>query len=123
MFVRHHDRLGKDVMVDKKLQRILILDKSVKSLSLVYLSVHPNSSGVVSYEQKYCRKNIAWNIIKSNQNRVSLDCHGEKEMATHSSILAWRIPGMEEPGGLPSMGLHRVGHDWSDLAVAADCHE
>ena len=35
----------------------------------------------------------------------------EKEMATHSSILAWRIPGTEEPGGLPSMGSHRVGHD------------
>ena len=35
----------------------------------------------------------------------------EKEMATHSSVLNWRIPGMEEPGGLPSMGLHRVGHD------------
>ena len=35
----------------------------------------------------------------------------EKEMATHSSILAWRIPGMEEPGGLPSMGSHRVGHN------------
>ena len=40
-------------------------------------------------------------------------------MATHSSILAWRIPGMVKPGGLPSMGLHRIGHDWSDLAVAA----
>ena len=35
----------------------------------------------------------------------------EKEMAPHSSVLAWRIPGMEEPGGLPSMGSHRVGHD------------
>ena len=35
----------------------------------------------------------------------------EKEMATHSSVFAWRIPGMGEPGGLPSMGLHRVGHD------------
>ena len=35
----------------------------------------------------------------------------EKEMATHSSVLAWRIPGMQEPGGLPSMGSHRVGHD------------
>ena len=43
----------------------------------------------------------------------------EKEMATHSSIFAWRIPGMEEPGGLPSVGLHRVRHDWSDLAEAA----
>ena len=43
-------------------------------------------------------------------------------MATHSSILAWRIPGTEEPGGLPSMELHRVGHDWHNLAaaVAAD---
>ena len=40
-------------------------------------------------------------------------------MATHSSILAWRIPGTGEPGGLPSMGLHRVGHDRSDLAAAA----
>ena len=43
----------------------------------------------------------------------------EKEMATHSSVLAWRIPGTAEPGGLPSVGLHRAGHDWSDLAAAA----
>ena len=43
----------------------------------------------------------------------------EKEMATHSSVLAWRIPGMGEPGGLPSMGPHRVRHDWSDLAASA----
>ena len=43
----------------------------------------------------------------------------EKEMATHSSVLAWRIPGMAEPDGLPSLGSHRVGHDWSDLAAAA----
>ena len=43
----------------------------------------------------------------------------EKEIATHSSVLAWRIPGTGEPGGLPSMGLHRVGHDWRDLAAAA----
>ena len=40
-------------------------------------------------------------------------------MATHSSTLAWRIPGTVEPGGLPSMGSHGVGHDWSDLAAAA----
>ena len=42
----------------------------------------------------------------------------EKEMATHSSVLAWRIPGMGEPGRLPSMGSHRVRHEWSDLAAA-----
>ena len=43
----------------------------------------------------------------------------EKQMVPHSSVLAWRIPGTGEPGGLPSMGSHRVGHDWSDLAAAA----
>ena len=43
----------------------------------------------------------------------------EKEMATHSSVLAWRIPGTGEPGGLPSVGSHRVRHDGSDLAAAA----
>ena len=43
----------------------------------------------------------------------------EKEMATHSSVLAWRIPGTGKPGGLLSMGSHRVGHDWRDLAAAA----
>ena len=43
----------------------------------------------------------------------------EKEMATHSSVLAWRIPRTGEPGGLPSMGSRRVEHDWSDLAAVA----
>ena len=43
----------------------------------------------------------------------------EKEMATHTSVLPWRIPGTGKPGGLPSLGSHRVGHDWSDLAAAA----
>ena len=43
----------------------------------------------------------------------------EKEMATHSSVLAWRIPGTGKPGELPSIGLHRIGHNWSDLAAAA----
>ena len=51
----------------------------------------------------------------------------EKKMATHSGILAWRIPGTGEPGGLPSMGSHRVRHDWSILAAAyrlvyLNCH-
>ena len=44
----------------------------------------------------------------------------EKEMATHSSVLAWRIPETGEPGGLPSMGLHRVEHDSRDLAAATE---
>ena len=46
----------------------------------------------------------------------------EKEMATHSNVLAWRIPGTEEPDGLLFMGWHRVGHYWSNLAAAAASH-
>ena len=62
--------------------------------------------------------------VTKNQTRLSnfpftFHFHAlEKEMATHSSVLAWRIPGTGEPGGLPSAGSHRVGHDWSDLAAA-----
>ena len=47
----------------------------------------------------------------------------ETEMAAHSSVHAWRIPRMGEPGGLPSMGSHRVGHDWIDLAAAAAAYD
>ena len=47
----------------------------------------------------------------------------EKEMVTHSSVLAWGIPGMGEPGGLPSMEFHRVAHDWSGLVAAAAAGE
>ena len=54
----------------------------------------------------YTYIHIQWNIIQ-----LLKKCVLEKEMATHSSVLAWRIPGTGEPGGLPSVGLHRVGHD------------
>ena len=47
----------------------------------------------------------------------------EKKMATHSSVLAWRIPGTGEPGGLPSMGLHRVRHDRSDSSSSRKVHD
>ena len=69
-----------------------------------------------------------WNVLEdivllcnalSNATIASEDSLLEKEMATHSSTLAWRIPWTQEPGGLPSTGSHRVGHDWSDLAAAA----
>ena len=62
-----------------------------------------------------------WGLEESDTTeRLHFYLHAlEKEMATHSSVLAWRIPGMGEPGGLPSMGSHRAGHDRSDLAAAA----
>ena len=61
--------------------------------------------------------------VAKSQTRLSdftftFHFHALEDMATHSSVLAWRIPGMVEPGGLPSMGSHRVGHDWCDLAAA-----
>ena len=57
------------------------------------------------------------------QIRSSIPFLWEKAMATHSSVLAWRIPWMGEPGGLPSLGSYRVGHDWSGLAAAAQDHK
>ena len=61
------------------------------------------------------------NVLKVVQWYL-LDTSSEKAIAPHSSTLAWKIPGMGEPGGLPSMGSHRVGHDGSDLAAAAAGH-
>ena len=56
---------------------------------------------------------------KKKKRKDNLGCILEKAMATHSSVLVWRIPGTGEPGGLLSMVSHRVRHDWSDLAAAA----
>ena len=63
---------------------------------------------------------VATSKIRLSDFTFILHFHAlEKEMATHSSVLSWRIPGTEEPGRRSSMGSHRVRHDWSDLAVAA----
>ena len=57
-------------------------------------------------------RGVAKSWIRLSNFTFTFHSHAlEKEMATHSSVLAWRIPGTAEPGGLPSMGLHRVGHD------------
>ena len=65
-------------------------------------------------------REVATSRIRLSDFTFTFHFHAlEKEMATHSSILAWRIPGTGEPGGLSSMGSHRVWHDWSDLAAAA----
>ena len=63
---------------------------------------------------------VAKSRTRLNDFTLTFHSHAlEKEMATHSSVLAWRIPGMAEPHGLPSMGSLGVGHDCSDLAAAA----
>ena len=83
------------------------------------------SSLILNFQ--FCEDNFPWtnldSIFKSRDITLPTKVHlvkaMEKEMATYSSILAWTIPGTEEPGGLPSMGWHRVRHDWSNLAAAA----
>ena len=62
---------------------------------------------------------VAKSRTRLNDFTFTSHFHALEDMATHSSVLAWRIPGMGEPGGLPSMGSHRVGHNWSGLAAAA----
>ena len=86
----------------------------------------PKWTHVTSWPRGLARLWIPLGILKGTREPIvsyssffsisSLACL-EKEMATHSSILAWRIPGTAEPGGLPSKGSHGVGHDWSDLAA------
>ena len=84
-------------------------------------------SGTLSWKSHGRRSLVdcsPWDCEESNTNgRTSFSTfhfHAlEKEMATHSSVLAWRIPGTAEPGGLPYMESHGVGHDWSNLAAAA----
>ena len=61
--------------------------------------------------------NPFWEFLVPSNGR------SEKAMAPHSSVLAWRIPGTGEPGELPSLGSHRVGHDWSNLAAAGSVHK
>ena len=104
----------------------------IKCLPNTGYPVHNNREGYVTPLQYSCLENPmdrgAWwaavhGVTKSqtwlSDFTFSFHFHAlEKEMATHSSVLAWRIPWTGEPGGLPSMGSHGVGHDWSDLAAA-----
>ena len=82
------------------------------SLSLLFASF---GSACKSHGQRSLVGCSPWGLEESDTTErlhFHFSFHAlEKEMATHSSVLAWRIPGMREPGGLPSMGLHRVGHD------------
>ena len=61
--------------------------------------------------QRDCSHEIKGRLLLERKVMTNLDSILEKAMAPHSSTLAWRIPGMGEPGGPPSVGLHRVGHD------------
>ena len=103
--------------------------------SRVVSNKHHNSKASILYlasstdfNYKYCQWFLTLFFIFDHWSRFITVTHRwklkqafwkmEKDMTTHSSVLAWRIPGTREPGGLPSMGSHRFGHDWSDLAAA-----
>ena len=101
------------------------LFRTLKALKKILESSTDNGEGNGTQLQYSCLENPmdggAWKAavhgVAKSRTRLSdftftFHFHAlEKEMATHSSILAWRVPGMGEPGGLPSMGSHRVGHD------------
>ena len=70
---------------------------------------------LLKYKDMNVMETVSTNRIPKYLNATDIG----SPMATHSSVLAWRIPGTAEPGGLPSMGSHRVGHNWSDLAAVA----
>ena len=79
----------------------------------------PHSS-TLAWEIPWTEEPVGYSPWGRTTNRLHFHFHAlEKEMATHSTVVAWRIPGMGEPGGLPSMGSHRVEHDWRDLVAAA----
>ena len=78
-----------------------------------------NSSASSSLASELILDKVYKSYAKGEEKKNLLAIPMEKEMATHSNVLAWRIPGTGDPGELPSVGSHRVGHDWSDLAAAA----
>ena len=109
-------------------QRRLTLNKNIDNYTAIIIAAEkamaPHSSTVAWRIQDGGAWWAAVHEVSKSRTRLSnftftFHCHAlEKEMATHSSVLAWRIPGMGEPGGLLSMGSHRVGHDWSNLEAA-----
>ena len=115
----HHGALNR---VPSAIQYVLISYLFYTLVSIVFMgqSQSPNSPhslvGIHTFVLYICVS------ISALQIGSSIPFFSEKTMAPHSSTLAWRIPGAAEPGGLPSVGSHRVGHDWSDLAAAAAYH-
>ena len=79
----------------------------------IAFSTHLNAEfqRIARRDEKTFLRDRCKEIEENNRMGKTRDLFMEKEMATHSGVLAWRIPGMGEPGGLPSMGSHRVGHD------------
>ena len=112
---------------------------SLFSMSLILFHREIHSCHILDFTYKWCHMvlcfsdllHLVWKSLVASMLLQMALFHSflwlsssplpEKAMAPHSSVLAWRIPGTGEPGGLPSMGSHRVSHDWSDLAAVVHC--
>ena len=121
----HWMRVGSGVLPPASITQVYIVLKLTepipKSLLLLYVDVKAQRRQWHPTQVLLPGKSHGWRSLvgcspwgRTRLNNFTLTFHFralEKEMATHSSVLAWRIPGKGEPGGLPSMGSHRVGHD------------
>ena len=99
--------------------KVLELQLQHQSFQWIFRLISLRLTGLISLQSKGLSRVFFNTVLQKHQLFGAQLSLSEKEMATHSSVLAWRIPGTGEPGGLPSMGSHRIGHDWSDLAAAA----
>ena len=86
------------------------------SFSHLFFSQSTSNCAKMQLRKTICSPSLCDRLQRGTHSSSS-SWYLEKEMATHSRILAWRIPGTGEPGGLPPVGSHRVRHDWRDLAV------
>ena len=103
--------------------RFAIFTHQITAYGLVFWSSAQQTHPAIWHGPRFEGSRIRKHVLPPLQNLLPLGgiiqvTLLEKEMATHSSVPAWRIPGTGEPGGLPSMGSHRDRHDWNDLAVS-----
>ena len=93
--------------VSREIDTLIKCEKKMLEIKNIVISME-----TAFVQQTYAVHGVAKSWTRLNDFTFTFHFHAlEKEMSTHSSILAWRIPGMGEPDGLPSMGSHRIGHD------------
>ena len=115
--------LRKELYLEPSLMHVMLLIVMYNTVSEKAVAPHSSTLAWKIHGRRSlvgCSPWVARSQTRLSNFTVTFYFHAlEKEMATHSSVLAWRSPGTGKPCGLPSMGSHRVGHDWSDLAAAA----
>ena len=98
-------------------QTIELANKDLKTVIITIFNTVRKVEEILSMLNRALEENLTDTIADTFSNWTNASSRNMKK--AHSSVLAWRIPGTGEPGGRPSMGSHRVGHDWNDLAAVA----